>query len=242
MPPFLTAQDVLEVWELGQKRAPVDRALLLLTASSPDDSWEDLAALPIGQRDARLLTLREQLFGSGFVCQTACPQCGSHIELSFTVEDVRAERDAAPQEEFSLSTHGHEVKFRLPTSGDVLAIAGGAEDSDRALLDQCVLEAHQNGEQRTAAELPTEVVGEIGKRMSEADPQAETRASVTCSSCGHRWESILDISQFLWAEIESWALRTLREIHQLASAYGWTESEILRLSPWRRQFYLQCVR
>ena len=37
------------------------------------------------------------------------------------------------------------------------------------------------------------------------------------------------------------ALRTLREIDVLATAYGWTETEILRLSPWRRQAYLEII-
>jgi hypothetical protein len=34
----------------------------------------------------------------------------------------------------------------------------------------------------------------------------------------------------------------LRDVHELASAYGWRESEILALSPQRRQAYLELVR
>ncbi|HSB10234.1 MAG TPA: phage baseplate protein, partial [Blastocatellia bacterium] len=30
-------------------------------------------------------------------------------------------------------------------------------------------------------------------------------------------------------------------VHTLASAYGWRESDILNLSPWRRQLYLTLV-
>jgi hypothetical protein len=32
------------------------------------------------------------------------------------------------------------------------------------------------------------------------------------------------------------------DVHTLASAYGWSESEILSLNPARREFYLEMVR
>ena len=35
--------------------------------------------------------------------------------------------------------------------------------------------------------------------------------------------------------------RLMRDIHLLASAYGWTEAEVLSLSAWRRQAYLDMV-
>ena len=40
----------------------------------------------------------------------------------------------------------------------------------------------------------------------------------------------------------AWAVRLLGEVHELASAYGWREHDVLALSPWRRQAYLQMVR
>ena len=30
-------------------------------------------------------------------------------------------------------------------------------------------------------------------------------------------------------------------VHALASAYGWTEADVLAVGPWRRQVYLQAV-
>jgi hypothetical protein len=45
----------------------------------------------------------------------------------------------------------------------------------------------------------------------------------------------------LWREIESMAGRLLRDVHALASAYGWHEKDILALSPVRRQFYLTLI-
>ena len=45
----------------------------------------------------------------------------------------------------------------------------------------------------------------------------------------------LDITAYLWSEVEDWAKRLLIEIHTLASAYGWREAELLALEPAQRE-------
>jgi hypothetical protein len=52
----------------------------------------------------------------------------------------------------------------------------------------------------------------------------------------------LDIGRFLWFEVRNAAQRLLREVHELAYAYGWSESAILAMSFHRRQNYLAMVR
>jgi hypothetical protein len=42
--------------------------------------------------------------------------------------------------------------------------------------------------------------------------------------------------------MEARAKRLLAEVHLIASAYGWSEAEILGLSRARRDFYLDMVR
>jgi len=42
-------------------------------------------------------------------------------------------------------------------------------------------------------------------------------------------------------EVNEWAERQLQTVHKLARAYGWTEREILNLSPVRRQLYLGMI-
>jgi hypothetical protein len=78
--------------------------------------------------------------------------------------------------------------------------------------------------------------------MALADPLSETRLTLECPKCGNRWEDTLEFAAFLWAEIEARAKRLLFEIHTLASAYGWTEAEILALGDRRRATYLEMVR
>jgi hypothetical protein len=87
-----------------------------------------------------------------------------------------------------------------------------------------------------------EELEEIGERMASADPLAEIRLKFDCAECGHRWDESLDIVAFVWLEIEARAKRLLMEIHTLATAYGWSENEILSLSEPRRRLYLEMVR
>jgi hypothetical protein len=81
----------------------------------------------------------------------------------------------------------------------------------------------------------------VAERMAQADPQAEVQLALTCPACQHEWLATFDILSFFWIEINAWALRLLQEVHRLASAYGWRETDILGLSSWRRQFYLEMI-
>src|SRR3954452_10052066 len=86
----LSAHDLLRVSEAGSGRPPLDRAVALLGAACPELTREELLQLSIGQRDARLLALRERTFGpklGGFI---ECPSCSERLELEFTAAEIRA--------------------------------------------------------------------------------------------------------------------------------------------------------
>jgi hypothetical protein len=81
----------------------------------------------------------------------------------------------------------------------------------------------------------------IATAMSEADPQALIEIALECPACAHRWSNVFDIASYLWREVDTWAHRTLQDVHQLARAYGWREADVLALSPNRRRSYLEMV-
>lgn len=239
----LSAAELLEVWERGIAQTPVQRALTLLAAACPDTSVDALAGLSVGRRDGNLLTLREWTFGPHLVGLATCPGCGQHLELAFTVADIRA--DPAPETagEDVLSVAGYELRFRLPTSLDLATVTEHAdpEQSRQVLLSQCLLYASYDGEGVPPDRLPSDVVERLAERMALADPQADVQLAISCPSCGCQWREVFDIVSFLWNETNAWAYRMLREVHVLASAYGWREADILAISPWRLQVYLDMV-
>ncbi len=231
----IAAPRLLDVWERGRLLPPLRQALLLLEAACPQAGAGELARLPTGRRDGLLLALRELTFGPRLACKTACPACSAPLELSIAVADVRVEPPPALEEPLAVTVGGRTVRFRLPASADLLALNGDPATRRERLLQQCVTGV----EPPLDGPLPADLAGAIAARMAEADPQAEVWLALDCAACGHQWQSLLDIGGFFWQELEAWALRTLREVHLLAAAYGWSEGEILQLSPWRRQAYLE---
>jgi hypothetical protein len=236
----LSASQVLEVWERGLYQGLVGRALELAAAACPGTSIETLSALNVGQRDAILLSLRESTFGSEMYAIVACARCGTQIELAFTAAEVRAGA-AQPPDEVAVTVQGYDLRLRLPNSLDLAAVTASEPERSRGLLlERCLIEATHAGAPATAGHLPPAVIEEAARLMGEADPQADVQLAVSCPGCGDRWRAAFDVVSFLWSEIEMSAARLLREIHILASAYGWPEREILALGN-RRQFYLEMV-
>lgn len=239
----LSATELLSVWERGFDQSPVQRGLKLLAVACPEVPPDGLAALSIGRRDARLLSLREQLFGSQLTSLTSCPACGERVELNFNMSDIRVAADPEAPETLTLKTSEYEIDFRLPNSLDLerLDVSTDTAVNRRRLLEQCVLTARRGTEEVPAGQLPEEIVRAIAERMEQADPQANMQLALLCPQCAHQWQAPLDIVSFLWSEIHAWAGRLLREVHALALAYGWRETDILALSPWRRQAYLELI-
>jgi hypothetical protein len=217
--------------------------MLLLAAACPEAQPNELARLHIGERDARLLTLRERTFGPELTCVATCPGCAERLELKFAAADIRVSTPPMPAEGFALSHAGYDVRFRVPNSLDLNTL-DGTEDVDRAcqrLLERCLLGVHYNGEERSVQQLPASVREAVARRLAVADPQADVQLDLCCPDCRHRWRAAFDVVAFFWTEIDSWAQRTLDEVHVLASAYGWREADILALGPCRKQWYLERV-
>jgi hypothetical protein len=239
----LLASELLSAWERALGRPPTHRALTLLGAACPDASPEELARLSIGERDARLLMLREWAFGPQLESFSNCAACGETLELSVNASDLRARPEIERAPDLKLAVDGYEVHFRLPNSFDLIAAAGAGEAASARgiILDRCVLSAHHDDREVSTGDLPENVIDAIAARMNELDPQADIHLRLSCPACGSQCSAPFDIESFFWAEINAWAMRLIGEVHVLASAYGWREADILNMSAWRRQCYLNLV-
>jgi len=238
----LSVPELLQVWERGLTQSPVQRALTLLSIACPDSSAKDLAELSIGQRDACLLTLREWVFGSQLVSVVDCPKCSDRLELTFAIADIRVASAPPSTSILFLEMDAYVVRFRLPNSSDLAVItASDPAIAQEQLLKRCLLETHYKQEPYPLDQMPSEVLDSVVEQMALADPQAEVKLSLTCPACQHVWKSVFDIVSYFWDELNVWAIRLLREVHVLASAYGWHEADILAMHPHRRQMYLELV-
>jgi hypothetical protein len=239
----LSASRLLMLWEQGGTQQRIQQALLLLEASCPGTPRDDLARLSIGRRDGLLLNLREQLFGPQLVSVARCPACGDRLQLTFNVSDIRAETGEEPSEPLTVRLDDYEVCFRLPDSNDQAAIAGceNVEQGRKRLLKRCLLKVRHHEEEQPFDRVPEKTLEAVSKKMALADPQSDVQLDLKCPACSHSWSAAFDIVSFFWQEIDTWVQRILRNVHILASAYGWRETEILSMSARRRQFYLDMI-
>lgn len=238
----ISASDLLNAWERGLRQVLPRRALLFLAAAHPDAALADLAQLAIGERDARLLGLHEQMFGDRLSGLSACPRCGEQLEIELAVAQVRVPTPCSSSSGavFSLRVDGLDVTLRLPTSADLVALEAdeGAARLRRRVIERCVVEARRGDAEVTADQLSEAALTQLANALGDADPQADVQLEVSCPGCGATSGAELDIVSFLCGEIDAWARRLLTEIHTLASAYGWSEAEILDMSALRRELYL----
>jgi hypothetical protein len=244
MEPGLTARNLLDIWEQGLLDHPLKRVLRLLAVAYPEWSVEQWKEMPVGLRDGCLLNIREALFGPNLNCVTTCPNCNEHLEIALSTVQIRAApTEALASGIYSISLEDCELQFRLPNTSDLLSIASVSEQilARRMLFERCILQAKRNGVSLEKSDIPDGLAGAAATRMSELDPQADVQIALTCPACSHQWLAIFDIASYLWTEMNGWALRILDEIHRLASAYGWSEADILALSPMRRQLYLGMI-
>jgi len=238
----LNAIDMLNLWEYGLNQPLLQKALILLAAAYPEIQPDALVKLSIGQRDRRLLQLRERLFGSHFVNTADCPTCSEKIEWENSIADfiIIADENNSPDHEFDIEADDYSVRFRLPNSLDIAAVINNenTEKAQQQILSRCLLKVEYSGSSCTVDQLPDSVIQKLNRQIEQLDPQAEIRINLKCPECSHQWNVFFDIVSFLWSEINDWAEQMLRTVHKLATGYGWSEHEILNLSPMRRQLYL----
>jgi hypothetical protein len=240
----LTAQEIIGVWELGQHQTPVEKALTILGRVYPDRAPESIAALSIGQRDLRLLLLRELTLGPTLESIAECPHCREGLEFSMKVRDICVDRVVEEPREFTMEADGYEITYRLLDSADQLAIAscGDLTDARDWLVRRCVKSVRLNGAAVEEGEdLPEPVIARLAEHVASSDPQAEVLLDLNCAICGHTWQVFFDVATYFVDELRSTVVKLLREVHYIARAYGWSESEILAMSDAKRKFYMEMV-
>jgi hypothetical protein len=204
---------------LGDERRPVAHAAL--------------CELTVGDREALLLAVFRCTFGDHLDLVAACPACAASLDLHVAVADLLPAGAGEPAEQHVLETGGVRVTFRLPTGADQEAAAEAADvdAAVAALLDRCVLDVMPEAAVDDYADA-------LGDRIAELDPEAEAVLDVGCEACGERFAVPLDAGDLLAGEAAARSGGLLRDVHQLALGYHWSERDILGLSTPRRRQYL----
>ena len=233
----LTPSQIIDLWERGTPLHPIDRALALVSFVRPEAEWEELVELSIGERDRVLLEFRKNLFGRTIEGNSLCPDCGERVEFHLDIDELIGIQPNESDCVLPLDD-GHEVEFRLPNSRDLATILSTTNipDARLQLAERCL---SVNGNQQI--ELTEERIADLARVMEERDPLADIQLDLLCPECQGTWSTTFDILIWLWQELTGEATGLLREVHLLASSYGWDEESILSMSSQRRQTYIEMI-
>src|SRR3954464_5330859 len=112
----MDAARLLDAWEAGWARGPLDRGLAMLAADLSVDAGS-VARLAVGERDRALFALRAALFGTVVEGISTCPRCATDVEVIFQHQDLLGTAGVPPP---SVDVGG--ARYRLPTSADLAAL------------------------------------------------------------------------------------------------------------------------
>lgn len=231
--------DLLRVWEEVSLLPPGKRSLHLVRNLS--SSLHDADSLSVGERDRHLLLLRREWFGDSIDAVSHCPRCQSRVEIQFSISELATPAYSECVEDIFVGDY--HVRWRLPTAKDVAQVSEclNATEVRNELIQRCLLEVQHGSKAIPPLSCPEEIVAQVCKKMSEADPLADSKLELQCPNCQHAWLTPFDIGSFFWRELDVYVQKLLHEVHTIASAYGWSEESILRLSDPRRRRYLEIL-
>lgn len=228
----LAGELLLAAWEAGAPEHDLDRALTMLATGLPGTGREQLGALPIAERNVLLLRLHELTFGPLLSVFGVCAACGAQFEFAMPAAGLVGQPAAS---QVAWQERGGRYRMRAVNTDDLLATLEMPETGAAAdlLLTRCLEVSPAAGRRRPS---PATL-----RRFEQLNAASELSCSVDCPGCSSRELLDLDMARFLWQEVRNAARRLLGEIHQLASAYGWSERAIAAMSPGRRAAYLEML-
>jgi hypothetical protein len=231
---------IIDLWE--QCRTASSKVEAAVTLASAHDPGRDAWSMSIGTRDRAIIELRARLFGNKLTGTDCCSACGQQVDVNISLPDLldASEDTNGNGDPLFLETDGWQLGLRLPTSDDVAAVIV-SKDSERALFELCMVELKHLGEDVSTDELPERIVAVAQQRLAQAESLADIQLRIECPSCGRKWDSCLDIGSIFLVELDAYVKRICNDVHLLASAYGWSEREILEMPSARRQLYLEMV-
>ncbi len=228
---------LLGLWEAACSAPPAQRSTALLhAAGGPPVS-------SMGASNAQLVGLHAHWFGPHIALVSHCPACAGAAEFSVDAPTLATQLAPAGQDtQHCVQLLGYEVRFRLPTPDDTTAVAAAAPDPAafaRELLALCITRSTQGDVAWPTLKLPDEVLDAVSQRMEALDPGAVVSFALDCPQCTTAWLAPLDVGDLLWRKVRDAVERLLLDVDALARAYGWSEPEVLALSPLRRAAYVQ---
>jgi hypothetical protein len=227
-------------------------------ARATDGKLVEWKTLSVTDLDVFILRLRQQLIGDRVRADVACraPNCRKRIDVDFSI-DAYLDHHLPNGSKLSLRgwsvnpvddeprwfclapplSRGRDVpgagqvRFRLPTVGDLLAL-GQLPDADEELARLCI----------RPAELPSRLRRSVEAAMEAMAPSLCGDLNGICPECGAHIPIYFDARQYCLQELRGRSAFVYEDIDILAQRYHWSEGAILAMPHSRRASYAEVAR
>lgn len=234
---------------------PVDGALELMIAEATTNAASTAAAVtqtlshalahlggqPAGVERIRALTVGDRQYLMRCLCvhlgqheqwlSADCHQCGAPFDFHLRLDELPVREGSDHGDRVTVRLEGNAWYFRLPNGGDQETLAN--ENDPRKLLERCVLPDSHGA----VSTLPHTALETIDSALEAAAAQVVTEVQARCPECDAGTAIALNPYELLGRPAE----QLLREVHQMAIHYHWSERDILALPHQRRGAYLKLI-
>jgi hypothetical protein len=226
-------EELLGAWEAAARMPPPARGAALVARAALAPDLDTALDMPLGRSAALAARAHAEAFGAEVEGVLRCPACGETLEVTLPLDAPATESGG------EASTTAGGLAVRAPTTRDLLA-AAAASDAEAALLARCVHDP--DGAPVDPPSLGPSELAEIDAVAERLAGLAGVVVSATCPGCGAEASAPLDVGALLWDRVARAAQALLGDVAELAQAYGWTEADVLALTPLRRRAYLDRAR
>ena len=191
---------------------------------------EAISGLSAWDRDRMLATVYMRIYGERIESTVSCVQCHENFDLDFSLpyllESLNPENNATAEvnaRQDGIYGFSDGLEFRLPTGEDEIAVMGlSQEEGEQELLTRCIQNSPEgvNNQNR---------VQEIQAVMEAIAPLIDLELDAQCPECGQEQQVHFDLQHYLLSALSGERTQLMREIHVLASTYGWSLADILNL-------------
>ena len=228
-----SAGQLLSAWDRGERAAAHRRLGSFLAATEGQDR---IRAETLGERNRRLLRLHRDLVGWPLEAHITCGRCAVDNEFVVPSETILAAAAYANPAHVRIRSRGRSLTFRVPRIDDIETAgdSSSVDDVRRAVLERCRLSGDLEA-------LTDAAIERLGREFEARDPLANIVVTITCTGCGATLTASIDLASFVAADLDRLVDALYREVHELASAYGWDERTIVALPADRRRRYIELI-
>lgn len=191
-----------------------------------------LNELSVTEYDRLLAAIYTHIYDNSVSCHCFCKFCSEAYEFSFSLDTLIKYQEQNAMKFGNPDVTGYwsvadGFRFRAPTRLEAISVVNGSLNRNdfikKLVSDQSI--DHKLFESYLEAAAPTLAID----------------IAAPCPHCEEGQNVRFDIHRYLVAAISNERAFLIREVHLIASSYGWTHSEIIRLSRSDRRAYAALI-